>query len=65
MKKTSKFLAILLAVVMVLSAFPFSAFALDEEMENAQDISLNEIVEIANYTYGGYKWFKFIRVCNI
>lgn len=59
MKKTSKLLAILLAVVMVLSAFPFSAFALDEEMENAQVISLNETVEVPNYTYGGYKWFKF------
>lgn len=60
MKKISKILAVVLSVLMVLSAFPISAFALETEMEAAQEITVDQPFEVATFENGGHKWFKFV-----
>ncbi len=60
MKKLSKLLAAILVAVLIVTAFPLSSFALGTTMETAQEIKLDEVVEISAFENNGSKWLKFI-----
>ncbi len=60
MKKISKILATILAVALIVTAFPISSFALGTQMETAQEIKFGETVEISIFENGGDKWLSFV-----